>query len=143
VRSMQRLQVEGVACAAIDITAIGSQSPTQEQWYAGVARQLLSGLGMTDQIALRSWWKEREFLPPVDRLGALIEALLALIPGNVAIFVDEIDSVLSLNFGIDDFFGTGDCDKHTKQFNNSIDKMSGFKQHFNCIIDGKSSHRVC
>ncbi len=105
VRSMQRLQAEGVACAAIDITAIGSQSPSQEQWYAGLARQLLSGLGVgSEQIALRSWWKEREFLPPVDRLGALIEWLLAALPGNIAIFVDEIDSVLSLNFNIDDFF---------------------------------------
>jgi hypothetical protein len=103
VRTMQRLQVEGVACAAIDITAIGSESPTQEQWYAGVARQLLSGLGMTERIALRSWWKEREYLPPVDRFGALIEGLLEMIPGNIAIFVDEIDSMLGLSFR-DDFF---------------------------------------
>ena len=41
VRSMQRLQAEGVACAAIDITAIGSESTNMEQWYAGVSRQLL------------------------------------------------------------------------------------------------------
>jgi WD40 repeat protein len=105
VRVMDRLRGEGVACAAIDITAIGSQSPTLDQWYAGVARQILSGLGMgADRLALRSWWKEREFLPPVDRLGALIEWLLAELPGNIAIFVDEIDSVLSLKFPIDDFF---------------------------------------
>ena len=77
VRTMQKLQAEGVACAAIDITAIGSQSTNVEQWYAGVARQLLSGLGMTDRLSLRSWWKENEFLPPVDRLGLLIEWLLA------------------------------------------------------------------
>ena len=104
VRTMQRLQAEGVACAAIDITAVGSGSTTVEQWYAGVARQLLSGLEMTDLIPLRSWWKEREFLPPVDRLGGLIEQLLREIEGQIAIFVDEIDSVLSLTFPIDDFF---------------------------------------
>ncbi|OUC14608.1 MAG: hypothetical protein B0A82_11400, partial [Alkalinema sp. CACIAM 70d] len=104
VRVMQRLQAEGVACAAIDITAIGSQSPNLEQWYAGVARQILAGLGLTGQLPLRSWWKEREYLPPVDRLGALIEWLLGALPGKIAIFVDEIDSVLSLQFPIDDFF---------------------------------------
>lgn len=104
VRTMQRLQAEGVACAAIDITAVGSQSTSVEQWYAGVARQLLSGLGMSDRIPLRSWWKEREFLPPVDRLGGVIEQLLREIEGEIAIFVDEIDSVLSLTFAIDDFF---------------------------------------
>ena len=104
VRTMQRLQAEGTACAAIDITAVGSQSTSVEQWYAGVARQLLSGLGMSDRIPLRSWWKEREFLPPVDRLGGVIEQLLREIEGEIAIFVDEIDSVLSLTFAIDDFF---------------------------------------
>ena len=31
VRTMQRLQTEGVACAAIDITAVGSGSTTVEQ----------------------------------------------------------------------------------------------------------------
>jgi hypothetical protein len=36
VRTMQRLQTEGVACAAIDITAIGTWDITPEQWYAGV-----------------------------------------------------------------------------------------------------------
>ena len=104
VRIMQLLQAEGVKCAAIDITAIGSQSTNVAQWYAGVARQLLSGLGMSDRISLRSWWKEREFLPPVARLGALIEWLLGEIEGAIAIFIDEIDSVLSLTFPIDDFF---------------------------------------
>ncbi len=105
VRAMQRLASEGVACAAVDITAIGSQSTNVEQWYAGVARQLLSGLGIgADRITLRSWWKERDFLPPVDRLGALIEWALQERPGAIAIFVDEIDSVLSLKFNIDDFF---------------------------------------
>lgn len=104
VRVMERLAGEGVACAALDVTAIGSQSPTLDQWYAGVARQILSGLGLTGRLNLRSWWKEQGFLPPVDRLGALVEWLLAEIPGDIAIFVDEIDSVLSLTFPMDDFF---------------------------------------
>jgi hypothetical protein len=60
---------------------------------------------------LRTWWRERDHLSPVQRLSEFIEALLF---GDVAqaladkagiiIFIDEIDSVLSLNFAIDDFF---------------------------------------
>jgi hypothetical protein len=104
VRAMDRLKAEGVACAAIDITAIGSDSTSMPQWYAGVARRLVEDLGLGDRISFRTWWKEREDLAPVDRLGALIEVLLGLMPGNIAVFVDEIDSVLSLPFNIDDFF---------------------------------------
>ena len=32
VRTMQRLQAEGIACAAVDITAIGTSDITPEQW---------------------------------------------------------------------------------------------------------------
>jgi hypothetical protein len=42
VRTMQRLQAEGIACAAIDITAIGTWNITPEQWYAGVIDSITS-----------------------------------------------------------------------------------------------------
>ncbi|NEP02497.1 MAG: hypothetical protein F6K58_28385 [Symploca sp. SIO2E9] len=111
VQTMQRLQVEGFACAAIDLTRIGSQQLTVDQWYAGIVRSLVSGLELSGKFNLRSWWRERESLSPVQRLSEFIEELLF---GEAAqafenktgiiIFVDEIDSVLSLNFAIDDFF---------------------------------------
>jgi hypothetical protein len=44
VQTMKRLQAEGFACAAIDLTNIGSQNLTAEQWYAGIIRCLVSGL---------------------------------------------------------------------------------------------------
>ncbi|MCC3432312.1 MAG: hypothetical protein JGK08_20525, partial [Microcoleus sp. PH2017_04_SCI_O_A] len=36
VRTMHKLQAEGIACAAIDLTKIGSQDINPDQWYAGV-----------------------------------------------------------------------------------------------------------
>jgi hypothetical protein len=42
VRTMQRLQAEGIACAAIDITAIGTWNITPEQWYAGVIDSIIT-----------------------------------------------------------------------------------------------------
>jgi hypothetical protein len=52
-----------------------------------------------------TWWREREMLSPVQRLGELIEqVLLAQAEQKLVIFIDEIDSVLSLKEPLDDFF---------------------------------------
>ncbi len=111
VQTMQRLQVEGIACATVDITAIGSQDITPEQWYAGVIYSIVSSLELYDHFDLESWWIERSLLSYVQRFSRFIEeVLLKLIPQNLIIFVDEIDSILSLNFNIDDFFAViRDC----------------------------------
>jgi hypothetical protein len=36
VQTMNRLQSEGVCCGVIDLTAIGTQEVTPQQWYASV-----------------------------------------------------------------------------------------------------------
>lgn len=105
VQIMKRLQAEGVACAAIDISEIGNRQTTPEQWYAGFAYGLASSLNLFDQVNIRTWWREHTFLTPVQRLGEFINTvLLEVISGDIVIFIDEIDSVLSLDFKIDDFF---------------------------------------
>ncbi len=105
VQTMRRLQAEGIACAAIDLTKIGSQHITPDQWYAGVVRTLVSSFELSGKFNLRSWWRDRDHLSPVQRMSDFIEeVLLAEIPQKIVVFVDEIDSVLSLNFPIDDFF---------------------------------------
>ncbi|MGK7874197.1 MAG: AAA-like domain-containing protein [Xenococcaceae cyanobacterium] len=102
-RTMGRLQGEGVACAFIDVTAIGSEGVTLAQWYAGIIRNLVNSFNL--QINLRSWLCDRDYLPPVQRLGEFIEqVLLAQIPQNIVIFIDEIDHILNLDFKGDDFF---------------------------------------
>jgi hypothetical protein len=104
VRTLQRLQAEGIACAAIDITLIGSQEVTQEQWYGGLIRSLVKSFELTETFNLRTWWKDREGLSPVQCWAEFIEGvLLKEISHNLVIFIDEIDSLLSLNFK-DDFF---------------------------------------
>lgn len=105
VRTMQRLQADGVACAALDITMIGSQQVTPQQWYGGLIRSLLNNFELSGKLHWRSWWQEREMLSPVHCLSEFIEqVLLVEISQNIVIFVDEIDSVLSLDFATDDFF---------------------------------------
>lgn len=104
VQTMQRLRLEGTICASIDITRIGSDI-TLEQWYGGFVSDLLRGFKLLGNINFRSWWHSYESLSPVQRLSEFFEKiLLGAFSQNLVIFVDEIDSVLSLSFSLDDFF---------------------------------------
>ena len=100
---MHQLQGEGFACGAIDLTKIGSQDITAEQWYAGIMRRLATSFRLP--VRLQSWLRERKYLPPVQRLSEFVEeVLLEAIVDRIVIFIDEIDNTLSLNFNTDDFF---------------------------------------
>ncbi len=107
VRTMQRLQTKGTVCVFIDLTGMGTQGVTPEQWYAGIVQSLVSSCHFTSKIQWRTWWRERrDLLSPVQRLSLFIkEILLVEVKQNIVIFVDEIDRVLSQNFSLDDFFG--------------------------------------
>lgn len=105
VRTMQRLKESGIACAEVDLTGIGSQGLTEEQWYGGVVNELIRGLQLPESFDWRNWWREKAPLAHVQRWGRFIEeVLLTHIQGNIVIFIDEIDSVLGLQFPFDDFF---------------------------------------
>ncbi|MFP5270755.1 N-acetylmuramoyl-L-alanine amidase [Coleofasciculus sp.] len=102
VRTMRRLQAEGIACGVIDITSIGSHKATPSEWYLGVVRRLKQSLGL--KVKVIPWWNEREGLSPLQRLAEFIDqVLLTQISDSIVIFIDEIDSILRLKFK-DDFF---------------------------------------
>ncbi len=119
VRTIQRLRSEGIACAAIDISEIGNRGVTPEQWYAGLLRILENNFNLSDVVNVRTWWRDRNFLTPVQRLSEFIETvLLANISSNIVIFIDEIDSILALDFPADDFLALiRSC--YNKRANNS------------------------
>ncbi|MEH2440412.1 AAA-like domain-containing protein [Nostoc sp.] len=103
VQAMRRLQANGIACAVIDITSIGSHGIDPNQWYESFIGRLARSLGFRKTKEVETWWNERSG-SPVDRLYLFIEeVLLAEIPQNIVIFIDEIDSILNLDFN-DDFF---------------------------------------
>ncbi len=105
VQTMQRLEAEGVACAAVDITLIGTCDVTPEQWYAGLIDCLVGYFDLYKTFDLNSWWKQNSLLSYVQRLSKFIdEILLTKIQQKIVIFVDESDSIRSLNFNIEDFF---------------------------------------
>jgi predicted ATPase/GAF domain-containing protein len=112
VRMLHQLQHEGVCCAPIDMTRIGNENLTPEQWYKGLVFQLVRRFGLRSKVNLKAWWQEREDLSTVQRLSEFIEEVLLVEVGRedgtplkqLVIFIDEIDSVLGLNFRINDFF---------------------------------------
>ncbi|WP_293063330.1 MULTISPECIES: AAA-like domain-containing protein [unclassified Moorena] len=103
VQVMRRLEADGVACAVIDLSMDGTQHVTLDQWYANIVRSLARDFEL--DINLRTWWRERSMIFAVRRLREFLEeVLLQQVTQNIVIFIDEIDSVLSLDFPTDDFF---------------------------------------
>jgi len=102
-RTMSRLQAQGVACAEIALSGIGTSHITASQWYGGIIQELVSGFEL--QINRRNWLNKRNNLSPVQRLNELIETvLLTQIPEKIVIFIDQTDTVLGLSFSTDEFF---------------------------------------
>ncbi len=113
VRMISQLQKEGIKCAVIDLTRLGTDNITSEQWYKGLAVDLLRSFGLIKQLKpFKAWWSEQLDLPPVQRLGQFIEEFLLINDDfnqrqsrqSTVIFIDEIDSILWLKFDVSDFF---------------------------------------
>ncbi|MEM7062713.1 MAG: CHASE2 domain-containing protein [Cyanobacteria bacterium P01_B01_bin.77] len=103
IRAMGLLRQQGIACADIELSGIGSQQITAAQWYGGLIQELVSGFELS--FKHRAWIQERQGVSPIQRLAQFLETvLLAQIDTSIVIFIDEIDSVLGLSFPTDDFF---------------------------------------
>ncbi len=103
VQVMHQLQADNVACAVVDLTTIGIEQVTVEQWYASLIASLVNSFNL--KLNLSAWWRDRTLLSPVQRWSEFVEQILLVeISQSIVIFIDEIDSVLSLKFPIEDFF---------------------------------------
>ncbi|AFZ14880.1 WD40 repeat-containing protein [Crinalium epipsammum PCC 9333] len=106
VQTMHQLQGEGFRCATVDVTSIGSENVTATQWYRGVVADLWRGFKLFGKVNYKNWWQEQENISDIQKLHHFIrDVLLVKFPNEqLFIFIDEIDSILSLNFTLDDFF---------------------------------------
>lgn len=110
VQAMRRLQEEGIACAAIDLTEIISPDISRSEFYGSITYTLADSFNLLNQIeGFDTWWRNYELLSPLHRLGRFIKEVLltdaSLLEKNIVIFIDEVDSVLRLPFRVNDFFG--------------------------------------
>lgn len=106
VRTYHQLKEQGFQCATIDMTNIGSQNTTYQQWYQGIIADLWLSFKLSRKLSLKDWWSSLSEMSDVQKFSLFIEeVILVQFPTeNICIFIDEIDSILSLNFTVDDFF---------------------------------------
>ncbi|TFI55896.1 hypothetical protein BLD44_000705 [Mastigocladus laminosus UU774] len=103
-RVKQRLESENYKCVLIDLSGIGNTGVTPQQWYYSLMQRLADELHLQPGI-ISQFWQEYKDLSPLMKLSYLFEKLLfKTITEKIVIFIDEIDSVLSLEFPADDFF---------------------------------------
>ncbi len=106
IRTMQRLKQINYQCLAIDMTRVGSENLSPSQWYEQVIAELWRSADLITQLDLKQWFAEHTNQSHVRLLAEFIEQVLlpAFPEQKLVIFIDEIDSVLTLPFPIDDFF---------------------------------------
>lgn len=103
IKTMSKLKKEGFACVYLDLSCDGTQNINVEQWYVGIIDNLIDSFDL--DIDLDQWWNNYQLLSPLKHLEKFLETiLLEEIKQNIIIFIDEIDTVLSLNFPTDDLF---------------------------------------
>jgi hypothetical protein len=105
-RTRYCLETEGYTCVYLDLTRLGSEETTPLQWYKGVIVSLFDGLNLAEQVNFKKWWEQQAELSPVQRLHQFIEQIVLPVvqSEHIFIFIDEIDSLLSLSFPVSDFF---------------------------------------
>lgn len=101
IRTAEQLMEEGIQSVIIDLTQIGTQV-TPEQWYKGLLTTIADQLMLNTEVD--PWWQEQSHLGVTQRLTRFFErVVLVEVREQVVVFVDEIDTTLSLDF-TDDFF---------------------------------------
>ena len=102
-QTIKQLRTAGIRSVFIDLSGDETKLEHPEQWYANILDTLAYELEL--DVDLKNWWQERNWLSPLRRFREFIESVMLLqVPEKIVIFIDEIDSVLSLNFSADDLF---------------------------------------
>src|SRR5262245_32905711 len=101
-RTTRGLKEYGIKTVTVDLTSIGTVSINE--WFLGLLSRIKNELRLAiDTVA---WWREHSYLTPPQRFTDFLRnVVLTEISDKVAIFVDEIDTTLTLDFR-DDFFAT-------------------------------------
>ncbi|MEO1387917.1 MAG: AAA-like domain-containing protein [Cyanobacteria bacterium J06634_6] len=107
VRVSKRLEQDGYRCGALDLSALGGDEHlTPAQWYRSLITELNRSLSLLSVAEFDDWLAASNELTVVYALSQFIEdvVLPKTAEQPVVIFIDEIDSVLSLSFDTNDLF---------------------------------------
>jgi WD40 repeat protein/ABC-type oligopeptide transport system substrate-binding subunit len=101
IRTAERLQEEGILSVIIDLTQLGVQL-SADAWYLGLLTVLEDSLMLDTDVV--TWWQAHSHLGNAQRLILFFQDLvLTKLEQPLVVFVDEIDTTLSLDF-TDDFY---------------------------------------
>jgi CHASE2 domain-containing sensor protein len=104
VKTRKRLQQKGSLCAIVDLSSLGSEEISPSQWYLGFVTAICLQFKLLKQFDLMSWWKAEKNISFPQRLSHFFDYLLKIFPDqDLYLFLDEIDSLLIVDFPLVDF----------------------------------------
>ena len=105
VHTSKRLEKSGYSCVNIDLTSIGSEDITADEWYFSFIYNVIEQLGI-DEDEFADWWDENNKLTVVNRFAKTFDKFVLKSDKQIVIFIDEVDSILGIkkDFSADDFF---------------------------------------
>lgn len=103
-RAADKLKRQGVRCAALDLTRIGSSDATSTQWYSSMCEEIAEKLDLKEDP--EEFTRRYQHLSPVQRFVRFLQdEVLMRVTGPVVVFIDEIDTTRTLRqVSRDDFF---------------------------------------
>jgi hypothetical protein len=109
VRSISKLEEQGVRTAFVDLTQLGGRNSQLNQWYMALTVTIGRALDLYDEAVAE--FRARQDVSPMTRFfETLRNVVLEQIKEPVVIFIDEIDATRSLPFDTDEFFaGIREC----------------------------------
>ncbi len=103
IRTSSILRDRGFVGVSIDLSTVGTNGVTAEQWYQSFLSELIDELNI--DVDLRQWWENSPDLSPVKKLDNFFKKVVLIqIKQPIVIFIDEVDSTLRLGFSLDDFW---------------------------------------
>ena len=121
-RTARKLQAKGIVTPIVDLTSIGAQGVTAEQWFFGFLSHIESFYA--PDTDLMDWWERHRYKPYVQRfVDYLTDVLLKETTAQIVVFVDEIDSTLGLGF-TDDFFASIRSLHNSRAINPDLNRLS-------------------
>jgi len=110
----------GVKTVYIELNTIGTA--TDEMWFYSLVSEIAYQLNTTTDV--RNWWKEHNDLAYVSRFIKFLQNIvLGEVEERIAIFLDEIDTVLKFDFS-DDFFAAIRALYNNQAVDKSFQKLS-------------------
>ena len=113
IQTARQLAAEGILPIIVDLTDVGVQDATAETWYRGFLLEIENKLEQQGQLLetdVYEWWQTHNHLTSTQRFTRFFRTvLLQEIERPIVVFVDEIDTTLSLDFTDDFFIGIRTC----------------------------------